>query len=515
MAVQDAYIQLLKRLPGVAEPIKRQTFKEKLKWTGFALLIYFVMTQVTIFGISKTNYEYFKYLEILLGSSFGSLMTLGIGPIVTGSIILQLLVGSKIIPWNLSEDRGRMLFQGTQKLVAIALCLIEGYVYVAFGAVSAMPGLMLVVVLQLAMGGWIVLFMDEVVSKWGFGSGISLFIVAGVAKTMVLRAFNPLTSDGSISNGIQNPPAGAIPNAFVLMGSGEPLSAFIVLLPVIATAIVFMLVVYVQAIRVEIPLAFSTMRGFGRRWPLKFLYTSNIPVILIGALLANVQVFAKMLAQNGGNEWLGTFDTQGQITGGIVYFLTQPRTTAISGTMISIGLFALLGALLVYFTKRKAGSAMKIVIGFGVLGAFVWYFSMLSMGLTSLMAISLLDITRLVTYALFLVGGSVIFSYFWVSTAGMDSKTVASQIESTGMQIPGFRRDIRIIEKVLDRYIPALAVLGGATVGFLAAFADFTDALGTGTGILLSVMIVYQLYEQIAAQHMEDMHPALRRFFSK
>jgi preprotein translocase subunit SecY len=516
MAIQDAYIQLLRRLPGVAEPIKRQTFKEKLKWTGIALLIYFVMTQVTIFGISKTNYEYFKYLEILLGSSFGSLVTLGIGPIVTGSIILQLLVGSKIIPWNLSEDTGRTLFQGTQKLLAIALCLLEGYVYVAFGAIAALPGLMLIVVLQLAMGGWIVLFMDEVVSKWGFGSGISLFIVAGVAKTMVLRAFNPLTSDGSVSSGIQNPPAGAIPNAFILLGTGEPLSAFIVLLPVIATMIVFMLVVYVQAIRVEIPLAFSTVRGFGRRWPLKFLYTSNIPVILIGALLANVQVFAKMLAQNGGNAWLGTFDTSGQPTGGIVYFLIHPRTTAISGVMISIGMFALLGALLVYFTKiRKTSSAIKIVFGFGVLGALVWYFGMLSMGLTSLVNINLIDVARLATYALFMVGGSIIFSYFWVSTAGMDSKTVASQIESTGMQIPGFRRDIRIIEKVLDRYIPALAILGGATVGFLAAFADFTDALGTGTGILLSVMIVYQLYEQIAAQHMEDMHPALRRFFSK
>jgi preprotein translocase subunit SecY len=279
--------------------------------------------------------------------------------------------------------------------------------------------------------------------------------------------------------------------------------------------IVFMLVVYVQAIRVEIPLAFSTVRGFGRRWPLKFLYTSNIPVILIGALLANVQVFAKILAQNGGNAWLGTFDTQGSPTGGIIYFLIYPRTTAIAGIMISIGLFALLGALLVYFTKRKTGSAIKIVVGMGIAGGFAWYLGMLSVGLTSLINISLIDVVRLFTYAMFMILGSVVFSYFWVNTAGMDAKTVATQIESTGMQIPGFRRDIRIIEKVLNRYIPALAILGGATVGFLASFADFTEALGTGTGILLSVMIVYQLYEQIAMQHMEDMHPALRRFFGK
>ncbi len=513
MGLEDAYIGVLKKLPGVSEPIKRQTFREKLKWTGIVLIVYYVMTQITIYGISKTNYEYFRYLEILLGSTFGSLMTLGIGPIVTASIILQLLVGSKIIPWDLSSDKGRTLFQGTQKLLAILFCLLEGYVYVAFGAVAAQPGFFPVVVLQLAMGGWIVIFMDELVSKWGFGSGVGLFIVAGVAKTIIIRALNPLTADGTLSTGINNPPSGVIPNAGILLGSGDPLGAMLTIFPLIATIIVFFLVVYSQAIRVEIPLAFSSVRGFGRRWPLKFLYTSNIPVILIAALLANVQVFARILSERGGNEWLGVFDSQGNPVGGLIYFLMPPRNAAISGLMISIGLFALLGALFVYFTKRSGG--FRIVLISGVAGALVWYAGVSSLGLTALATITLTDVARLLVYSVFMIGGAVMFSVFWVNTAGMDAKSVASQIESTGMQIPGFRRDIRIIERVLNRYIPALAVLGGAAVGFLAAFADFTGALGTGTGILLAVMIVYQLYEEIAMQHIEDMHPAVRRFFGK
>ncbi|MCD6590507.1 MAG: preprotein translocase subunit SecY [Candidatus Aenigmarchaeota archaeon] len=512
MSFEDSYIKLLKGLPGIREPIKRLTFKERLKWTGIVLLIYFVMTQITIFGISKTNYEYFKYLEILMGSTFGSLVTLGIGPIVTASIILQLLVGSKIIPWDLKEERGRVLFQGTQKLLAILFCLIEGYVYVSFGAIAAEPGFVSIVVLQLALGGWLIIFMDELISKWGFGSGVGLFIVSGVAKTIIIRAFNPLTTDGTISTGIQNPPAGLIPNAAMLFASGEPLSALFVLFPIIATMIVFFLVVYAQAIRVEIPLAFSTIRGFGRRWPLKFLYTSNIPVILTAALLANIQVFARVLSQRGAS-WLGVFDNNGRAVGGLVYFFTPPHTQAISGLMTSIGLFALMGALFVYYTKRA--NALRIVLLSGVLGGIVWYAGVSSLGLTALVAVNPLDILRLFTYSVFLIGGAVIFSIFWVSTSGMDAKSVAEQIESTGMQIPGFRRDIRIIERVLNRYIPALAILGGAAVGFLAAFADFTGALGTGTGILLAVMIIYQLYEQIAMQHMEDMHPALRRFFGK
>jgi preprotein translocase subunit SecY len=384
-----------------------------------------------------------------------------------------------------------------------------------FGAVVAQPGFFLIVVLQLTLGGWIIIFMDELISKWGFGSGVGLFIVAGVAKTIIVRAINPLTADGAVSTGIQNPPSGVIPNAGILLGAGDPLSAVLILLPIIATVIVFFLVVYAQAIRVEIPLAFSSVRGFGRRWPLKFLYTSNIPVILIAALLANVQVFSRILAQRGGNEWLGIFDAQGNPTGGLIYFLIPPRTTAIAGIMISIGLFALVGALFIYFTRRSGAGGLKIILLSGIVGALFWYFGVSSLGLTALTMISLTDIARLVTYSLFMVGGAIMFSIFWVNTAGMDAGSVAGQIESTGMQIPGFRRDIRIIERVLNRYIPALAILGGAAVGFLAAFADFTGALGTGTGILLAVMITYQLYEEIAMQHMEDMHPAVRRFFSK
>src|SRR3989338_7584958 len=99
----------------------------------------------------------------------------------------------------------------------------------------------LILIAQLVVGGFLVLLMDEVVSKWGFGSGVSLFIAAGVASEIFIRAFSPLIS------------------------------------------------VYAQAMKVEIPLSFGRVSGYGVRWPLNFLYTSNIPVILIAALLANFQ----------------------------------------------------------------------------------------------------------------------------------------------------------------------------------------------------------------------------------
>jgi len=517
MGFEDSYLKLVSKLPAIESPIKRLTFNTRLKWTAILLLLYFVMSQITVFGVDTARIQAFGLFELLLGAKFGSIMSLGIGPVVTASIILQLLVGSKIVPWDLQTEKGKMMFQGTQKILGVILAVVEGFIFVAMGAVPALsPMLIPVVALQLALGGIIVIFMDEVVSKWGFGSGIGLFIVAGVSSGIVTGAFNPfatecITGARLCFPGLNNPPVGLIPQFFFYMISGEMLTSLLVLLPVIATVVVFMLVVYANAIKVEVPLAFGSIRGFGRRWPLKFFYTSNIPVILVAALLANVQLFGRMMSERG-LSFLGTFDANGNITGGILYFLSAPRTDAIAGFMIFMGIFALIGAILTYIMKKKN---IKVPILFAVIGGIVWYGMAFASGVSSLAYIAPIDIVRIFTYMAFMMGGSIIFSIFWVATAGMSSKSVAEQIQSTGMQIPGYRRDIRIIERVLDRYIPALAVLGGAAVGFLAAYADFTGALGTGTGILLTTMIIFQLYEQIAQHQMEDAHPAIRKLLGK
>ena len=121
---------------------------------------------------------------------------------------------------------------------------------------------------------------------------------------------------------------------------------------------------------------------------------------------------------------------------------------------------------------------------------------------------------RIIVYISVFVIGSVIFSIFWVSTAGMDAKTLADQFKAASIVIPGYRHDPRIIEKVLDRYVPALTVMGGAFVGFLAAIADLTNAIGTGTGLLLTVMIIYQFYEQIIGQHYDEIPERIRKLVS-
>lgn len=518
MSIGASYDSFLKKLPGVASPLKKLTFTEKIKWTGLILLIYLLMTQVVVYGVNTANVPRLQFLEIVLGSSFGSLVTLGIGPIVTASIILQLLIGSKIIPWDLKSQEGKIRFQGTQKLLAIIFSFLEAYIFTSFGAVPALPGTGIFVMGQLAMGGIIVLFMDEVVSKWGFGQGVGLFILAGVAKGIVIGLFNPLTV-GCIPGQIDtcfpdasNPPSGRIPYGIAALGS-SPVEALLQgFLPAIATFLVIVIAVYAQLIRVEVPLAFGALSGFGRRWPLKFFYTSNMPVILVSALLANIQLMGRMLARGGGSSILGTFDTQGNPTGGLIYYLFPPGSVSLSSLMVFIGLFAIIGVLFMHFTKR---SGFKYIIAFAALGGLVWYGIGSYTGITSLTAITVDDLLRMVTYSSFLILGSVVFATFWVQTSGMDSKSVADQIDSVGMYIAGHRRDPRIIEGVLNRYIPQLTILGGAAIGALAAFADFTFAIGTGTGILLATMIAHQMYEQIVSQHSDDIPPRIRKFMGE
>ena len=191
---------ILNNLPEVEGPSQKfLSFKEKLKWTFVILMIYYFLGLLPLFGLGVNALQRFETLSIILGAEFGSLISLGIGPIVTASIVLQLLNGSGILKLDLTRPEGKKTFQGLQKLLAIFFIIFEAAIYVLMGGLAPATEfagtalysqLQLVLIFQLFLGGVMILFMDEVVSKWGFGSGIGLFIVAGVSKSIFIQAFN-------------------------------------------------------------------------------------------------------------------------------------------------------------------------------------------------------------------------------------------------------------------------------------------------------------------------------------
>ena len=318
-----------------------------------------------------------------------------------------------------------------------------------------------------------------------------------------------MTQSGAFLFGLPGEaPSGILTGLPFLLGQGLIVESFLSLLPLLATLLVFGVVVFAQDMRIEIPMAFSLPFGkfAARRWPLKFIYTSNIPVILTAAIVANLRVIGKMLADNG-LAILGTFDASGNPLDGLVYYATAPSSSGIMISALIAGAFAVAFALIANSVMKKYSLRTSLVGG--IIGFIIGI--ILSNVLTIIPAVAMIDIVRSLTYLMTMIVGAVIFSKFWVVTSGMDSKSVAEQFKSSFISIPGFRRDPRIIERVLDKYIPSLTVLGGAFVGLLAGFADLTNAVGSGTGILLTVMILYQLYEQIAQQHWDDMPEWLKK----
>jgi preprotein translocase subunit SecY len=395
-------------------------------------------------------------LAILLGTSFGSIISLGIGPIVMASIILQLLTGAQIINIDTNTDEGKKFFQGLQKLLAFAFVIFEALVYVLMKGISAEPGFTGLVIFQLCLGGFLIIFMDEVIQKWGFGSGVSLFIAGGIGWRLFAQLFQFIGPQGTLE--ASGKVLAIVASVIIGDGTGVARAFF----PIAVTAALFFAVVFAQSLKVEIPLAFDRVRGHSVKWPLNFFYAGVMPVIFVSALAANVQLFASMV-----QNWLGHATLLGGFASG---------GQAISGLSFWIGSTPILETL--------------------ITGSFRWIYTVQAIG-------------HILFYTVF----SILFAFFWVSTSGQDARSQANKIVNSGMSMPGFRKDERVLESILKRYVTPLTVMGGAAIGILASVANLLGALVGGTAILLVIMILYQLYQNIAQQHAVDMNPALKGFF--
>ena len=441
---------LFRFLPEVKSPVHHEDFNEKLKWTALILVLYFILTEIPLYGLSSAAVDQFAQLRAVMAGSFGSILTLGIGPIVTASIVLQLLVGSKLVDLDLASPEDKSQYQATQKILSIVFTMFEAGVLVLTGSLVPIDNSYLgVLFLQLVIGAILIIYLDEVISKWGFGSGIGLFIAAGVWEAIIVGTFSFIPGPGGVYGG-------AIP-AFIQSFLSSSID-FSVLIPLIATAAVFFVVVYGESMRVEIPISHGSVRGHGRirgsvgKYPLKFVYASNMPVILTSALLVNVSLLASVF-QKIGFPILGEI-VNGKAVSGIALYLSTPNDVSLLVT----------------------------------------------------------DPVRVIVYAIFFLLCAVLFSYLWVEISGLNAKKISEQLYKSGIQIPGFRSSKRQLYKILKKYIPALTIISGLYVGIIAFCADLTGALGGGTGVLLTVGIIHKIYEEMAEEQLMSANPVLRKF---
>jgi preprotein translocase SecY subunit len=459
-------------LPEIKKPARKVSFNEKIFWTGLVLAIFLVMTEIPLFGI-ESGADNFGALRVIFASSRGTLMELGIGPIVTAGLILQLLAGSSIIKCDMSNSEDRGLFTSASKVFSIVLTAIQAGAYILSGmyGTSLAGPTIIVIFLQLISAGIIVLLMDELVQKgWGLGSGISLFIMAGVAQNIFWQTFSP--PNGLFYGSLTTYLGGQQSLVDWVLGSSS--GYFPSLIGFIATIGVFLLIIYLQGVRIELPMSYAGYKGFRSRYPIKLLYVSNLPIIFASALFANVYFFTQLLWSQFGKPAPGTnlfFQVFGDYNqsvvdgvvqgvnpvGGIAYFVTPPNNL-----------------LRVAMDPLRAAGYLGIVVLF-----------------------------------------CAIFSLIWLEVGGLGPTKVAKQLMDSGMQIPGYRRSGRPIEQILKRYIPVVTVLGGIIVGLVASVSDFLGVFGSGTGILLSVGIIYQYYELLMRERAAEMFPAFRRILGE
>ncbi len=496
--------------PSITKPEGHVRFNQKLWTTVLVLIIYFMMTNVMIYGLSSSTLDIFSSFRAIMAGASGSIMHLGIGPIVTGSIIMQLFAGAKIIQLDMQDSGDKQLYQGVQKLLVLFMIPIESIPQV-YGFLDPSAAVIsdygigwanAIIVSQLFIGSYLVFLLDELVSKWGIGSGISLFIAAGVAQSTFVGTLSPLPTVQGSPLSFDNPPSGVLPMIFytlrtatnsqlvsengfelILLNHANPVAALA------SSIIVFLVVAYAESSKLELPLTHGKVRGHRGQYPIRLVYASNIPVILMAALLANVNMFTLLfwshpvlstvpiLGRNGAwskAHWFGAYEV-GATTPSDGFAWYSSMVNGVGDWLIPL--------------LNQTGDAYGHSLGQIMVHVFVYVF--------------------------FMTAGSTVFAKFWIETTNMGTKDVAKQIERTGMQIPGFRKNPVVLERILERYIPPVTLFSGAFVGLLASGADLLGTVGnaTGTGLLLAVGIILRTYEQIQKEQAMEMHPMLREFF--
>src|SRR3989338_6862970 len=430
-------------IPQVPKPKKKIPLQTRLIWSGVVLLIYMVMGQTPLFGATAPAFDFLQFARVIFASQQGTLVELGIGPIVTAGLLMQLLKGSDILKFDFKKPEERGVFQTA-----------------VYGPAVSEPYVLYVMIGQLMAASIIIMFLDELIQKgWGLGSGISLFIMAGVAQQILWSLFSPLPAGDGGSIGIipyigQSMMNGDLSN--ILFRSNQLPSIFGLCL----TVGILLILVFTQGMKIEIPIVSTKYRGFSAVYPIKLMYVSNIPVILASALTANAVFLGQMLWANfnprNNNVFmniLGQFDPTSPSTpiGGIIYYITPPR-------------------------------GLDLVE---------------------------LDPLRAVFYVIFMIGIVVVFGKLWVELGGLSPKSAAKNLLDADVQVPGFRRSNQPIEVLLNKYIPSVTIIGSMILGLIAGVSDVLGVFGSGIGILLMVDIMINFYNQLIKEQVEVVMPRL------
>lgn len=455
MGFIDIFAKIGTVIPSAPRPVRRPSLGKRLVFTGLAAIAFVLLSSTPLYGIERTGVSPISpMISIVLAMASGTLAQLGIGPIVTAGLVLQILVGAKIIDMDLNNPEDRSKFTLANKGLAIILAIVEAAGFVVSGMYWYFPQtisiwIKIAVLFQLLWGSIVIIILDEAIQKgWGLGSGISLFILIGVAQ----RFFSELLTPQSIAEGI------AVPYGFVpyIVDSvrngyfniydlfiGRLFYGYPSLTGLIVTIILIAVITYLSVARINIPITVSRYGGMKTKVPLQLMYVTNIPVLLTSILISNILLVLNLLKNYLG---LGVVDF-------VSPYLSSPTLAA--------------------FTVYPIPSIIYIVL-----------FIVMCIG----------------------------FGILWIEISGLNPEAQAENLIKAELNIPGMRSSSKILSSYLARYIYPLTIFSSIAVAVIALVGDIFGSFGTGTGLLLAVGILYNYYQILVYERTLEMYPLIKKF---
>ncbi len=444
--------------------------------------MYLICSQVPLYGINKGgNSDPFYLMRVILASNRNTLMELGISPIITSGSIIQVLVHAKIIDADPSSETDSRLISTAQKVLGLIICLGSSLAYVLagmYGPVSQLGGATaLAIIAQLFIAGQVVVMLDDLLNKYGICGGLNLFLVTNICENILWFMFSPMTFNQGGSTQFE----GAIIAVFhLLLTDSNKMHALQQIffregLPnlsnVIATVLVFLIVIYVEGLKYDVEIQQPEPGAKVTNFPIKLFYTSNMPIILLSGIISNVyffsQVFYKRYGSNPLVRLLGVWSDDPQ-TGrtrpiwGISYLISPPD---------------------------------------GVL-------DLVQRPLHSLF------------YVAFMLGACGLFARAWIELSGAGPLEVYNKLQKQFHSMSGGKEEdlnlknyasAKVVLKSpraktdggkpllakLKDVIPTAALVGGMCIALLSITADLFGAIGSGTGILMAVTIIYDIFSNV------------------
>ncbi|MDO8430508.1 MAG: preprotein translocase subunit SecY [Candidatus Taylorbacteria bacterium] len=273
------------------------TLRKRIGFTIGALVVFRLLAAIPMPGIDVASLErllagnqFLGLLDIFSGGGISrlSIVMLGVGPYITGSIIMQLLTmmfPSMKAMMQEEGEAGRQKLSQYSRLISVPLAALQAFAFISLfasqGVIPEMTGMVLLVnIFVITAGSLLLMWIGELISEFGIGNGVSLIIFAGIVAVLPQ-------------------------NLFQFIASFDPAQLPIYLLSLVIALFVIIAVVVVTEAERSVPVTYAKQvrgnkvyGGVSTYLPLRLNQAGVIPIIFALSILLFPQIIANYFSSS-------------------------------------------------------------------------------------------------------------------------------------------------------------------------------------------------------------------------